>query len=129
MNQDERVIAAGAPLWDRAGMKAILNAAEIVGGSAYRAAAELTNEGGEIGMAKDRDAARRNTRMRFEQWAHNPACAANTLSAVHNVRMDKVAVALGLPVTFGQSPFALARGNQFEAALLKDGAARLLPEL
>jgi hypothetical protein len=42
-------------------------------------------------MAKDRDAARRNTRMRFEQWvAHNPACAANTLSAVHNVRMDKV---------------------------------------
>src|SRR3954447_26294132 len=80
-------------------------------------------------MAKDRDAARRNTRMRFEQWAHNPACAANTLSAVHNVRMDRVAASLNLPVTFGQSPFALARGNQFEAALLKDGAARLLPEL
>ena len=67
--------------------------------------------------------------MRFEQWAHNPACSANTLSAVHNVRMDEVAKALNIPVTFGQSPFALARGNRFEASLLDSDAERLLPEL
>ncbi len=67
--------------------------------------------------------------MRFEQWAHNPSCSANTLSAVHNVRMDEVAKALRIPVTFGQSPFALARGNRFEASLLENDAERLLPEL
>ena len=76
-----------------------------------------------------RDAARRNTRMRFEQWAHNPGCEANTLSAVHNVRMDKVAEGEGHPVTFGQSPFAIARGTTFEASLLRNGAERLLEAL
>lgn len=28
---------------------------------------------------------RRDTRLRFEQWAKNPACQANTMSAVNNV--------------------------------------------
>lgn len=72
-----------------------------------------------------REEARRNTRGRFEQWAKNPTCAANTLSAVHNVRMDKVAEAAGLVPAFGQSPFAIARGNTFEAGLFRDDAARL----
>lgn len=69
--------------------------------------------------------ARRNTRARFEQWAKNPTCDANTLSAVHNVRLDKAAEAAGLKATFGQSPFAIARGNRFEAGLFYDEAARL----
>ena len=42
-----------------------------------------------------RQEARRNTRGRFEQWAKNPTCDANTLSAVHNVRLDKAAKAVG----------------------------------
>ena len=42
-----------------------------------------------------RQEARRNTRGRFEQWAKNPTCEANTLSAVHNVRLDKAAEAAG----------------------------------
>lgn len=72
-----------------------------------------------------RQEARRNTRGRFEQWAKNPTCEANTLSAVHNVRLDLAAQAAGLDVTFGQSPFALARGNRFEAGLFFDDATRL----
>lgn len=36
-----------------------------------------------------REEARRNTRGRFEQWAKNPKCDANVISAVHNIRMDK----------------------------------------
>lgn len=72
-----------------------------------------------------RQEARRNTRGRFEQWAKNPTCNANTLSAVHNVRLDKAAEAAGLDVTFGQSPFAIARGNRFEAGLFFDGAQKL----
>lgn len=72
-----------------------------------------------------RQEARRNTRGRFEQWAKNPTCDANTLSAVHNVRLDKAAEAAGIDASFGQSPFALARGNRFEAGLFVDGAEKL----
>jgi hypothetical protein len=72
-----------------------------------------------------RQEARRNTRGRFEQWAKNPTCDANTLSAVHNVRLDKAAEAIGIEASFGQSPFALARGNRFEAGLFLDHAAKL----
>jgi hypothetical protein len=76
-----------------------------------------------------REEARGNTRMRFEQWAKNPTCDANTLSAVHNVRLDKAAQKAGLDSSFGQSPFALARGNSFEAGLFTDDAARLRSSL
>src|SRR5689334_20468861 len=72
-----------------------------------------------------RQEARRNTRARFEQWAKNPTCPANTLSAVHNVRLDKAAEAIGIKPSFGQSPFAIARGNSFEWGLFADDAARL----
>jgi len=72
-----------------------------------------------------RQEARRNTRARFEQWAKNPTCDANTLSAVHNVRLDKAAEAVGLSPSFGQSPFAIARGNRFEAGLFYDEATKL----
>ncbi|WP_088284637.1 hypothetical protein [Kineosporia sp. A_224] len=72
-----------------------------------------------------REEARRNTRGRFEQWAKNPTCDANTLSAVHNVRLDEAAKAVGLEVSFGQSPFAIARGNRFEAGLFHDDAQKL----
>ncbi|MGD9795642.1 MAG: hypothetical protein AB7V43_19420 [Acidimicrobiia bacterium] len=72
-----------------------------------------------------RQEARRNTRGRFEQWAKNPTCEANTLSAVHNIRLDKAAEAIGIDATFGQSPFAITRGNRFEAGLFFEEAARL----
>lgn len=51
------------------------------------------------------------------------------MSAVHGVRMATVAKAAGIPASFGASPFALARGQQFEANLLEKGGHRLLPEL
>ena len=72
-----------------------------------------------------RDEARRNTRGRFEQWAKNPTCGANTLSAVHNIRLDAAAKQAGLTPTFGQSPFAIARGNRFEAGLFWDDGVKL----
>lgn len=72
-----------------------------------------------------RQEARRNTRGRFEQWAKNSTCDANTLSAVHNIRLDKAAQAAGIDASFGQSPFAIARGNRFEAGLFFDDAEKL----
>jgi len=85
--------------------------------------------GARTARPKPRPENQRDTRQRFEQWANNPGCEANTLSAVHNVKMAAVAKHLGIDPSFGASPFALARGEQFEFNLLRDGAARLIPEL
>lgn len=71
----------------------------------------------------------RDTRRRFEQWARNPECQANVISAVAGIEMAKVAEAEGLTPTMGQSPFAIARGQVFERELLKDDAARLIEAL
>jgi hypothetical protein len=68
---------------------------------------------------------RRDTRRRLDQFVANPSCAANVLSAVHDVPMDQVAAQVGAFVKFGQSPFAIARGLRFERLLFEDGAARL----
>ncbi len=78
---------------------------------------------------KSYEAARGNARLRIEQWAKNPACVANTVSVVRNVKMADVAKASGLKPTFGQSPFAIARGNQFEKTLFRDSAAILVAEM
>jgi hypothetical protein len=48
---------------------------------------------------------------------------------VHNIKMGDVAVAEGYRPTFGQSPFALARGETFERNLLWDGAQDLIAQL
>jgi hypothetical protein len=70
-----------------------------------------------------------NTRVRFEQWAKNPECEANTVSAVLNVRMGKVAASLGLPDNKGISPFAVTRGYLFERRLFDEEAAVLREHL
>src|SRR4051794_23289412 len=81
------------------------------------------------GAGRRRPEKSRDTRLRFEQWAKNPVCEANTMSAVHNVKMAKVAESVGVAPSFGASPFALGRGEQFEFNLLNNSAERLLPEL
>ncbi|MFM8946743.1 MAG: hypothetical protein ACKOJC_08575, partial [Actinomycetota bacterium] len=73
---------------------------------------------------------RRDTRRRFEQWVRNTGCEANLVSAVHNIKMGKVArVENPKAPREGQSVFALARGRTFEAGLVKDGGARLIEAL
>ncbi len=74
------------------------------------------------GLDELSDEARRNTRGRFEQWVKNPQCEANTLSAVLNVKLSDVALSLGYQPEYGQSPFAITRGLQFEGWLFKDDA-------
>ncbi|MGB2756597.1 MAG: hypothetical protein WBD02_02910 [Acidimicrobiia bacterium] len=43
---------------------------------------------------------------------------------MHNIRLDLAAKAEGLSPSFCQSPFAIARGNRFEAGLCYDDAAK-----
>ena len=72
----------------------------------------------------------RETRRRFEQWARNPQCHANVVSAVYNVKMGAVARRENPSAPRdGQSVFALARGRTFEDGLVRDGGARLLDAL
>ena len=74
------------------------------------------------GLDEITDEARRNTRGRFEQWVKNPQCEANTLSAILNVKLADVALSLCYQPEYGQSPFAITRGLQFESWLFKDEA-------
>jgi hypothetical protein len=68
---------------------------------------------------------RRDVRRRLEQYAANPECEANVLSAVHDIPMDRVALEVGLEPKFGQSPFAIRRGQIFERSLFEEEALRL----
>jgi len=78
---------------------------------------------------ESQDPQRRDTRRRFEQWARNSACEANTLSAVYGISMAKVAEREGLKPSMGQSPFAIARGQTFERSLFWDEGKALREEL
>ena len=81
-------------------------------------------------MTSRNERATRETRRRFEQWARNPQCHANVVSAVHNVKMGVVARRENPSAPReGQSVFALARGRTFEDGLVRDGGVRLLDAL
>ena len=71
----------------------------------------------------------RDTRRRFEQWARNPGCQANTLAAVHNISMADVVKHEGGRVTMGQSPFAIMRGQRFEKGLFRNDGESLIQAL
>ena len=80
--------------------------------------------------ATKKERARRETRRRFEQWARNPECQSNVVSAVHNVKMG-VAARHENPSAprEGQSVYALERGVTFEGSLLTDKGKKLLGAL
>jgi hypothetical protein len=79
--------------------------------------------------ATSRDDSHRDTRRRFEQWARNPHCQANVISAVHNIRMADVVKQEGGTPTMGQSPFAIVRGQSFERTLFRNGGESLITAL
>jgi hypothetical protein len=58
--------------------------------------------------------------------AGNPGCARRAIMDAAGVDKARIAAYAGFPAPFGQSRFALARGNAFEAQVKADGAAQLL---
>ncbi|MEU7001866.1 hypothetical protein [Nonomuraea sp. NPDC046570] len=58
--------------------------------------------------------------------AANPGCARRALMDGAGVDKDAAARHLGFPAPFGQSPFAITRGNVFEGLVKADGCAELL---
>jgi hypothetical protein len=64
----------------------------------------------------------------IEKVARNPECKTLTTALAANVDLRKYAVELGLQEE-RQSPLALAKGNQVERFVLRDGAAKLVERL
>jgi hypothetical protein len=58
--------------------------------------------------------------------AANPGCSRRALMDAAGVDKQQVATYVGFPAPFGQSQFAIARGNVFEAQVKEGGAAQLL---
>lgn len=58
--------------------------------------------------------------------AANPGCSRRALMDAAGVDKQQVAARVGFPAPFGQSQFAIARGNAFEAQVKEGGAAQLL---
>ena len=56
----------------------------------------------------------------------NPGCARRAVMDAAGVDKQRVAAHTGFPAPFGQSRFALTRGNAFEAQVKADGCAELL---
>ncbi|HEY1822082.1 MAG TPA: hypothetical protein VGG83_19330 [Trebonia sp.] len=58
--------------------------------------------------------------------AANPGCSRRALMDAAGVDKQKIAAHVGYPAPFGQSRFAITRGNAFEAQVKDNGAAQLL---
>ena len=58
--------------------------------------------------------------------AANPGCARRALMDAAGVDKQRLAAHAGFPAPFGQSRFAIVRGNAFEAQVKENGAAQLL---
>ncbi|MDP9870032.1 MULTISPECIES: hypothetical protein [Streptosporangium] len=58
--------------------------------------------------------------------AANPGCARRALMDAAGVDKDRTARHLGFPAPFGQSQFAITRGNVFESLVKENGCAELL---
>ena len=56
----------------------------------------------------------------------NPGCARRAIMDAAGVDKARLSAHVGFPGQFGQSQFALARGNVFEAQVKADGCAELL---
>lgn len=58
--------------------------------------------------------------------ASNPGCARRAILDAAGLDKQRIAAYTGFPAPFGQSRFALSRGNAFEAQVKADGGAELL---
>ncbi|MBB2913590.1 hypothetical protein FHS43_004899 [Streptosporangium becharense] len=58
--------------------------------------------------------------------AANPGCARRSVMDAAGIDKDRTARHVGFPAPFGQSQFAITRGNGFEALVKENGCAELL---
>ncbi|WP_045878525.1 hypothetical protein [Pseudofrankia sp. DC12] len=69
---------------------------------------------------------RRHNARTIAALTSNPGCGRRAVLDAAGVDKDGLADRVGYPAGFGQSPFAIVRGNVFEKQVKADGAAELL---
>ncbi len=69
---------------------------------------------------------RRHDARTISALTANPGCVRRALMDAAGIDKQKLAAHAGYPAPFGQSEFAITRGNAFEAQVKDDGAAQLL---
>jgi len=69
---------------------------------------------------------RRHDARTISALTANPGCVRRALMDAAGIDKQKLAAHTGYPAPFGQSAFAISRGNAFEARVKENGAAQLL---
>jgi hypothetical protein len=70
--------------------------------------------------------ARRHNARTIAALTSNPGCARRAVLDAAGIDKERLASYVGFPARFGQSPFAITRGNAFEAQVKANGCAQLL---
>jgi hypothetical protein len=86
----------------------------------------LTGTEARLARIRGRALPRSHNARTIAALASNPGCARRAIMDAAGVDKQRIAAYAGFPAPFGQSRFALARGNAFEAQVKADGAAQLL---
>lgn len=92
----------------------------------------MGDSGERLDRLRGRVAPRRHNARTIAALTGNPGCARRAVLDAAGVDKQRLGEATGFPARFGQSRFAITRGNAFEAYVKSDGAAqlrRLLGEL
>ncbi|HLI39916.1 MAG TPA: hypothetical protein VKV80_21660 [Streptosporangiaceae bacterium] len=79
-----------------------------------------------LGRIRGKLPPRHHTARTIAALTSNPGCARRAVMDAAGVDKQRLAAHAGFPAPFGQSRFALARGNAFEAQVKANGAAELL---
>ncbi len=79
-----------------------------------------------LGLIRGQAAPRNHNARTIAALTSNPGCARRAVMDAAGVDKQRIAACLGFPARFGQSQFAIARGNAFEAMVKANGCAELL---
>ena len=79
-----------------------------------------------LARLRGRSLPRRHDARTISALTANPGCARRALMDAAGADKQKLAAHTGYPAPFGQSEFAITRGNAFEAQVKDNGAAQLL---
>ena len=86
----------------------------------------MTGTEARLARIRGRALAKTHNARTIAALASNPGCPRRAIMDAAGVDKQRIAAYAGFPAPFGQSRFALARGNAFEAQVKADGAAELL---
>ncbi|WP_307874405.1 hypothetical protein [Frankia nepalensis] len=79
-----------------------------------------------LGRIRGSEPPRRHNARTIAALTSNPGCARRAVLDAAGVDKERLAARVGFPAAFGQSQFAIVRGNAFEKQVKADGCAELL---